>query len=125
MHADVPLVVIGTSDAVLTYNGVLMTALESLQVEALPLDLPSRIEVDISVLTELEQSLHVRDLPIPGNVTVLTDPEVMVVKISSPRVSEEGEEAAEGEEAPVTAVGEEGAAGEEGGEAEGSGSESN
>jgi large subunit ribosomal protein L25 len=124
MHADVPLVVIGTSDAVLTYNGVLMTALESLQVEALPLDLPSRIEVDISVLTELEQSLHVRDLPIPGNVTVLTDPEVMVVKISSPRVSEEGEEAAEGEEAPVTAVGEEGA-GEEGGEAEGSGSESN
>jgi large subunit ribosomal protein L25 len=125
MRADVPLVVIGTSDAVLTYNGVLMTALESLQVEALPLDLPSRIEVDISVLTELEQSLHVRDLPIPGNVTVLTDPEVMVVKISSPRVSEEGEEAAEGEEAPVTAVGEEGAAGEEGGEAEGSGSESN
>jgi hypothetical protein len=49
----------------------------------------------------------------------------MVVKISSPRVSEEGEEAAEGEEAPVTAVGDEGAAGEEGGDADGSDSESN
>ena len=121
MRADVPLVVIGTSDAILTYNGVLMTALESLQVEALPLDLPSRIEVDITPLTELEQSLHVRDLPIPANVTILTDPEVMVVKISSPRVAEE-EEAAEGEEAAATAVGEEAA---EGGEADASESADN
>ena len=60
MRADVPLVVIGTSDAILTYNGVLMTALESLQVEALPLDLPSRIEVDypkagLSVTVELRE----------------------------------------------------------------------
>ena len=116
MHADVPLVVVGESDAVLTYNGVLMTALESLQVEALPLDLPSRIVVDISVLTELEQSLHVRDLPIPPNVTILTDPEIMVVKISSPRVAEEEEIAAEAE--PETAVGAEAeAAGEGDGEA--------
>ncbi|HWC29865.1 MAG TPA: 50S ribosomal protein L25 [Dehalococcoidia bacterium] len=108
MRADVPLVVVGTSEAVITYNGVLMTALEALQVEALPLDLPSRIEVDITPLVELEQSLHVKDLPIPGNVTVLTDPEVMVVKISSPRVSEEEEEvAAEGEEAAEAAEGEE------------------
>ncbi len=122
MHADVPLVVVGESSAVTTYNGVLMTALESLQVEALPLDLPSRIEVDISVLVELEQSLHVRDLPIPANVTVLTDPDVMVVKISSPRVAEEGEEAAAGEEA--AGEGGEEAAGE-GGDAEASKSEGN
>ena len=109
MRADVPLVVIGESEAVKTYNGVLMSALESLQVEALPLDLPSRIEVDITPLIELEQSLHVSDLPIPANVTVLTDPEVMVVKISSPRVAVEGEEAAaEGEEgAEAAAEGEE------------------
>jgi large subunit ribosomal protein L25 len=119
MHADVPLVIIGQSEAVLTYNGVLMTAVESLQVEALPLDLPSRIEVDITPLVELEQSLHVRDLPIPANVTVLTDPEVMVVKISSPRVAVEGEEeAAEGEAAEVAVGGEEAA--EAGGEAEAS-----
>jgi len=122
MHADVPLVVVGESSAITTYNGVLMTALESLQVEALPLDLPSRIEVDITPLVELEQSLHVRDLPIPANVTVLTDPDVMVVKISSPRVAEEDEEAAASEEA----AGEDGeeAAGE-GGDAEASKSEGN
>ena len=108
MRAEVPLVVVGSSDAVTTYNGVLVTALESLHVEALPLNLPPRIEVDITPLAELEQSLHVRDLPIPANVTVLTDPEVMVVKISAPRVSEE-EEVVEAVEVPEAAA----AAGEE------------
>ncbi len=101
MHAEVPLIVIGQSEAVVTYNGVLMNALSSIMVEALPLDLPSSIEVDITPLVELEQSLHVGDLPIPANVTVMTDAEVMVVKVSTPRVSVEGEEeaaAAEGVE---------------------------
>jgi large subunit ribosomal protein L25 len=118
MHADVPLVVIGHSEAVITYSGVLMNALTSLQVEALPLDLPSSIEVDITPLVELEQSLHVRDLPIPPNVTVLTDGEVMVVKVSTPRVSLEEEEEAAAEVAEgAEAAGEGGAeAAESGGE---------
>ena len=118
MRADVPLVVIGHSEAVITYSGVLMNALTSLQVEALPLDLPSSIEVDITPLVELEQSLHVRDLPIPPNVTVLTDGEVMVVKVSTPRVSLEEEEEAAAEVAEgAEAAGEGGAeAAESGGE---------
>jgi large subunit ribosomal protein L25 len=122
MHAEVPLIVIGQSEAVITYAGVLMHAVTSVMVEALPLDLPSSIEVDITPLVELEQSLHVKDLPIPLNVTVLTDPEVMVVKVSTPRVSVEEEE----EEAAAAAAGEEGAEGAaEGGEAaaEGGGEE--
>jgi large subunit ribosomal protein L25 len=117
MRAEVPLVVVGSSDAVTTYNGVLVTALESLHVEALPLNLPPRIEVDITPLVELEQSIHVRDLPIPANVTVLTDPDVMVVKVSAPRVSEEEEEvAAEGEGAAEAAAGGEEPGAEAGGE---------
>ena len=119
MHADVPLVIIGQSDAVETYNGVLMNGVTSVTVEALPLDLPSSIEVDITPLVELEQSLHVSDLPVPANVNILTDAEVMVVKVSTPRVSLEEEEVpAEGEE------GEEGAAeAAEGEEASGEGGE--
>ena len=120
MRADVPLVVVGSSEAVITFNGVLVTAVESLQVEALPLDLPSRIEVDITPLVELEQSLHVRDLPIPANVTVLTDMDVMVAKVSAPRVAEEEEEAAAEEEAEEGAEAVEGeeAEAEDGGEGE-------
>lgn len=123
MHAEVPLVIVGQSDAVETHNGVLMSAIESLSVEALPLDLPSRIEVDVTPLVELEQSLHVSDLPIPPNVTILTDPDVMVVKVTSPRVALEEEEAALEEEAAEEAAAEVEEAAEEGGAEEAASSE--
>ena len=102
MRADVPLVVTGRSEAVETYNGVLVTGIEALHVEALPLDIPTHVEVEISTLNELEAAIHVRDLQVPANVTVLNDPDVVVVKVASPSVTEEPEEAeaAEAEEAP-------------------------
>src|SRR3990172_2863685 len=112
MRADVPLVVVGRSEAVETYSGVLVSGIEALHVEALPLDIPARIEVDITPLAELESAIHVRDLIVPGNVAVLTDPGVVVVKVASPRVVEEEEVAAaapaEGEEAAAEAPAEAG-----------------
>src|SRR5690606_10499641 len=113
MRADVPLIIVGQSEGVETYNGVLVKAVETVQVEALPLDLPSSIEVDISPLKNLEDTLHVGDLTIPEGVTLLTDPEVVVVKVASPRVALELEE----EEAAAAAEAEEAAAEAEGGEA--------
>ena len=91
MRAEVPIVVTGRSEAVETYKGVLINGIEMLHVEALPLDLPGHIEVDISVLAELESAVHVRDLNVPSNVTVLNDEDVMVVKVAAPRVAEEEE----------------------------------
>ena len=122
MRADVPIVLTGESEAVSTFNGVLLETLNSVQVEALPLDLPASIEVDISVIKELEGAIHVGALKVPDGVTILTDPEIMIVKVASPRV-EEGEEteaaaAAEGEEPTDEAEGEEPTAeGESGAEA--------
>lgn len=120
MRADVPLIIIGNSEGVDTYNGVLVKAIETVQVEALPLDLPSHIDVDITPLVNLEDSLHVSDLEVPEGVTLLTDPEVVIVKVASPRVAlelEEEEAAAEAEEA--AAEGEEAAEAGESGGAEG------
>jgi large subunit ribosomal protein L25 len=115
MRADVPLVVVGESEGVKTYNGVLLMAIESVQVEALPLDIPSRIEVDVTPLENLEDSLQVKDLPIPPDVTILTDPDMVVVKVSTPRVAvEEAAEAAEEAEAEAAAEGEAPAAEAEG-----------
>ncbi len=126
MHADVPLIIIGKSEGVDTYNGVLVKALETVQVEALPLDLPSHIDVDITPLGRLEDTLHVSDLAVPAGVTLLTDPEVVVAKVASPRVTlEAGEEAAElapvaeaeeGEAAEGESEGEEGSSEESSGE---------
>jgi large subunit ribosomal protein L25 len=93
MRAAVPLVFTGKSEAVDTYNGVMVTSVEALQIEALPLDIPTHFEVDISVLAELEAAVHVSDIAVPQNVTVLMEPDLLVVKVASPRVSEEEAEA--------------------------------
>jgi large subunit ribosomal protein L25 len=96
MRADVPLVVVGESEGVKTFNGVLLMAIESVQVEALPLDIPSRIEVDVTPLANLEDSLQVKDLPVPPDVLIITDEDMVVVKVSTPRVAvEDAAEAAE------------------------------
>jgi large subunit ribosomal protein L25 len=116
MRAAVPLVIIGRSEAVETYNAVLVTALDTLNIEALPLDFPSHIEVDITALQELESSIHVRDLSVPGNITVLNDEDILVVKAEAPRIAEEI--AAEAEEAAAAAAEEAAEAGEEAPEAE-------
>ncbi len=99
MRADVPLVLTGTSGAVSAHQGTLLQPSEALHIEALPLDIPSHIEVDVSVLTELDMSIHVRDLNVPANVTVLTDPDVVVARVESPRVAE----VVEAEAAPAAA----------------------
>jgi large subunit ribosomal protein L25 len=109
MRADVPLHFTGTSEAVETYNGTLITSLEFLHVEALPLDLPAHIEVDISPLEELETSIHVRDISVPSNIAVLNDADVVIVKVAAPAVleEEEVEEEEKEEEAEAAAEGEE------------------
>lgn len=116
MRAQVPLVLVGESDAVKTYNGVLLQLIENVEVEALPGDIPANFEVDVSKITELEGSLHVRDLSIDTTrVTLHTDPDVVVARVASPRLATEEEAAAE-----AAAAGEEGAAPAEGAPAEGS-----
>jgi len=102
MRADVPLVLVGTSNAVEIYNGTLLTGMETVHIEALPLDVPSHIEVDISAIKELDGAIHVRDLKVPANVTVLAEGDVVVARVASPRV-EEGDEPIEAPSASAEA----------------------
>jgi large subunit ribosomal protein L25 len=85
LKAEVPLVFIGEAPAMKLKNVSLMHALTSLQIEALPDDLPHNIEVDISSLAVPEDAMHVKDLKISDKVTVLTDPEQMIIKVSEVR----------------------------------------
>ena len=89
MRADIPLILTGTSNAVKTYNGVVVTGIETLHVEALPLDMLGQIEIDMTLLANLEDSIHVRDVNVPPTITVLNEPDVVVVKVASPRVAAE------------------------------------
>jgi large subunit ribosomal protein L25 len=101
---DVPLVPTGTSPAVADEGGTLLHGVETVKVKALPDHLPQSIEYSIESLVDFDTTIHVSDLAIPGDVTLLTDPDEVVAKVQAPRV--------EIEEVPVAAEGEEGAEGE-------------
>ena len=103
--AQVPLVVIGESPAVKEEGGVLTQGLDHLEVECLPSDLISSIEVNIDGLENLNDTIIVADLTVPDTITVLSEPESMVVKIEPPRKVVEDEEAEEGEVAIEDAAG--------------------
>jgi large subunit ribosomal protein L25 len=72
--------------------GVLIKALQEIEISALPKDLPHGIEVDISILTELGSQIHAKDLKLPKGVTMITDGEEVVAVISA--IKEEVEETA-------------------------------
>ena len=108
VEANVPLLIIGESPAVKDKTGVLLINLDELHVEALPQDLPEKIEVDIANLVKLDDAIKVADLPVSDKIKILTDLELEVAKIAPLVVKEKVEEA------PITVAveGEEGEAAE-------------
>lgn len=89
IKTELPIRFVGESTAVYQLEGTLLKNIESVEIEALPGDLPEAIEVDISVLDDFDKSIHVSDLPVPQGVTILDEPEELVVKVDPPRSDEE------------------------------------
>lgn len=87
----------GVAPAVKTYNAIQVAGADELEVECLPRDLPERIEVDITRLAEIGDSVYVRDLQLSDKIRILTDPDTMIVLITPPEMEEGGEEAASAE----------------------------
>jgi len=87
--AEVPLYFVGESKAVEEQDGVLVKNMDSVEVSCLPKDLPSHIEVDISVLENIDDSIHIKDLKVPEGVEILKDSEETVLTVTPPRTEEE------------------------------------
>jgi len=94
LEVDVPLVFEGVSPAV-KLGGSLVKVLHELAVSALPKNLPHDIKVDVSVLTDMDSQILVKDLVLPNGVKALVEAEEVVASIT-----EAGEEVTE-ETAPV------------------------
>jgi large subunit ribosomal protein L25 len=103
LRASVRIEFTGVSSAVKDYNAVLVHAMESLEVECLPADLPERIMVDISVLQKIGDSIHVRDVVVSDKVRILDDEDNLVAVATLAREEEAAPAAAEAVAAPTTA----------------------
>jgi len=103
IKVDVPIVLVGEAPAMKEKGRNLMHGVTSLSIECLPDKLPPQIEVDLSHLEEVGQTIYVRDIALSPDITVMTDPDQLVVKVSEVRVEveevvEEGVAAEEKEE---------------------------
>jgi large subunit ribosomal protein L25 len=111
IHAEVALEYVGLPIGVKRDAGIVETIRTAVSIQALPLDIPGHITVDISDL-EVGATVRVADLPAIKGVTYLDEPETDLVAVIIPRVIVEEPtaaalEAAAAEAAAATAVTEE------------------
>lgn len=109
IRAEVPIEMIGEPPAAEEAGVVLLTGVNTVEVEALPADLPDRITVNLEILENLEDSITVADLFLGQEITVLTEPDELIARpiYQAEEIIEEiveEEELLEGEE--VEGVGE-------------------
>lgn len=102
--ATVPLEFVGESPAEKQGEGIVVQQMNEIEVEALPMDLPDHITVDISGLKAVDDAIHVKDLNVDRTkIEVKEDPERIVVNVAPPAKEEEiappPEEEVEGVEA--------------------------
>ena len=93
IRSEVPVYLIGEAPAVRFMDGALNQALNSLQVESLPLAVPQFVEVDVSSLEDFERSIYVSDISLGDQVTILNDPEELVARVNAPAAAVEEAEA--------------------------------
>lgn len=94
VRADVTVNLVGEAPAVDNYLGIVVPSLEQISIECLPTKLPESFEVDITSLAEIGDSILVGDLRAPEGVSILNDPDDVVVVVIA-QAAEEVEEAEE------------------------------
>jgi large subunit ribosomal protein L25 len=88
IKADIPLHVEGSSPAVTVEGGTLVVAHSTVQIRCNADHLVAALSVDVSGLTTFHDHITAGDLTIPEGVELLTDPSVILVSITPPRVQE-------------------------------------
>lgn len=103
MKADVPIVLIGEAPALKEKGHILTHGISSLIIECLPDKVPPQVAVDVSSLKDLDQAIYVRDITLGPDITIITDSDRLVVKISEVHVEKEEEKVVEEVAAEVKA----------------------
>jgi large subunit ribosomal protein L25 len=89
IRVRVPLHFTGVSAAVRDFSGILIPVLNDLEVECLPKDLLSGIDVDLAPLENIGDSIAIKNISLPTGIHVLMDPEETVVTVAAQMAEEE------------------------------------
>lgn len=104
IEAEVKLVFVGESMAVKSLGGTLVHPMDTVLIRALPKDLLSEIKVDISALATFEDTVAIKDLPVPEGVEIMEEMNQTVALVEPPRSEEEMAALDKAVEMDVTAV---------------------
>lgn len=91
IEVDIPLEFVGVAPAAKDLGGILIKVLHKLKIEAMPKDLPHKIEVDISSLVNFESQILANMVTLPAGVTLVEDPTEVVALVSQPKEEKEDE----------------------------------
>jgi large subunit ribosomal protein L25 len=97
VRVSVPVVTVGEAVGVKTEGGFVDFITREIEIECLPKDIPEHVEIDISEL-HLRQSFKVGEVVVPDEITLISDPESLLVHIEVPTKEEEIEVEEEEEE---------------------------
>ena len=89
IRADVPINIEGLAPAVRNLGGTLLQPLQSVTVEALPMDIPISYTLQADILVDFETNLYVRDLEISDTVEIINDDDDLVAGVVAPRIERE------------------------------------
>jgi len=114
IQAKIPIEFAGEAPAIKA-GFILVKVLSEIEIEALPAQLPHKFDVDLSVLENPGQSIHIQNVKIPADVKILTPPEAVIVtvtqkakeEVEAPPAPAEGAPTPEAEAAPQTTPAEE------------------
>lgn len=94
---NVPVHLIGESEAVTAKRGILLTGATAITIETLPTKLMNSIEIDISKLKDVGDAIMVSDLDLGADVKILSDPEELIARISQTSAARAAEDLEEDE----------------------------
>ena len=103
LHVRVPIMLKGEAEGVKTQGGILEHVLREVEIECLPQDIPTGIEVDVSHLV-FGKVLRVEDLPKSDKLKVLTDanrPVALIISVKEEAAPTPEAVAAEAAAAPA------------------------
>lgn len=104
--AMIQIELIGESKAEAEKTGLIEKIVSEVEVEALPTELPEKIEINIENLAQVDDQVTAQDLKMPTGVTLLTDVNQVIVKVGE-LISKEAQAQAEEEAAAAEAASEE------------------
>jgi len=91
MEMAIPVILVGEAPAMRGKGRMVSRGLNEIKISCLPEKVPPHIEVDISVLTDLDKGVYVSDIKLDSGITIHDDPQQLIVKVTEVSIkAEEG-----------------------------------